>query len=83
MGPMAGVIISDYYLVKKRKLDVHELYKDHGIYWYNHGWNWRAYAAFLIGVAPLIPGFAKSIEPTLDVGGAWKVSQFFQQMLMF
>ena len=66
--------MSDYYLVRKRKLDVHELYKDRGIYWYDHGWNWRAYAAFMVGFTPLIPGFAKSIQPSLDVGGAWKAS---------
>ncbi|MCJ1380444.1 hypothetical protein MMC17_003548 [Xylographa soralifera] len=76
MGPMAGVIVSDYYLVKKRKLDVHELYRDRGIYWYSHGWNWRAYLALVIGFAPLVPGFAKSIAPTLDVGGAWKIYTF-------
>ena len=77
MGPLAGVIVSDYYLIKKKKLNVHELYKDHGIYWYDNGWNWRAYAALIIGVGPLIPGFAKSIAPTLDVGGAWKVPRLW------
>jgi NCS1 family nucleobase:cation symporter-1 len=73
MGPMAGIIVSDHYLIRKRKLNVHELYKDRGIYWYTGGWNWRAYLALIIGLAPLLPGFAKSIQPTLDVGGAWKV----------
>ena len=73
MGPLAGVMVSDFYLIKKRKLNIHELYKDHGIYHYSNGWNWRAYAAFCVGFIPLIPGFAKSISPTLNVGGAWKV----------
>ena len=76
MGPLAGVIVSDHYLIKKRKLDVHELYHDHGIYHYSHGWNWRAYVAFLIGFSPLVPGFAKSIDVSLDVGGAWKIYTF-------
>lgn len=74
MGPMAGIMVCDYYIIKKQKLDIHELYKDHGIYWYSHGWNWRAFLAFLIAFAPLLPGFAKSIQPTLEIGGAWKVS---------
>ncbi|KAL6706559.1 hypothetical protein ACN47E_005315 [Coniothyrium glycines] len=76
MGPLAGTMICDYYLIKKRKLNVHELYADHGVYWYNGGWNWRAFASFITGFAPLLPGFAKSIEPTLDVGGAWKIYTF-------
>ncbi|MCJ1357775.1 MAG: hypothetical protein MMC33_007771 [Icmadophila ericetorum] len=76
MGPMVGIMVCDYYVIKKQKLDIHELYKDHGIYWYSGGWNWRAYLAFLIAFAPLLPGFAKSIQPTLNIGGAWKIYTF-------
>jgi nucleobase:cation symporter-1, NCS1 family len=43
---------------------------------YTAGFNWRAFAAFLIGFAPLIPGFAKSIQNSLNVGGAWKIYAF-------
>jgi nucleobase:cation symporter-1, NCS1 family len=76
MGPLAGTMVCDYYLIKKRKLDVDELYHDRGLYWYNAGFNWRAFVSFLVGFAPLIPGFAKSIQHTLDVGGAWKIYCF-------
>jgi hypothetical protein len=47
MGPLAGVMCSDYYLVRKCKLDVKELYNPNGLYRYTGGWNWRAYVAFL------------------------------------
>jgi NCS1 family nucleobase:cation symporter-1 len=76
MGPLAGVMVCDYYIIKKRKLDIDQLYTDRGIYWYNGGWNWRAYVSFLIAFAPLLPGFAKSIDHSLDVGGAWKIYSF-------
>ncbi|XP_014555162.1 hypothetical protein COCVIDRAFT_39083 [Bipolaris victoriae FI3] len=76
MGPLAGTMISDYYLVKKSKLDVDQLYTSHGIYWYDYGWNWRAWVSFLTGVAPLLPGFAKSIDGTLEISGAWKIYTF-------
>lgn len=69
-------MICDYYLIKKRKLDLDQLYTDRGIYWYKGGWNWRAYASFVIGFAPLLPGFAKSIDNSLDVGGAWQIYTF-------
>ncbi|KAH7077933.1 permease for cytosine/purines, uracil, thiamine, allantoin-domain-containing protein [Paraphoma chrysanthemicola] len=72
----SGTMVCDYYLIKKRKLDVDQLYTDRGIYWYNGGWNWRAYASFVIGFAPLLPGFAKSIDHSLNVGGAWKIYSF-------
>jgi NCS1 family nucleobase:cation symporter-1 len=76
MGPLAGTIVCDYYIIKKRKLNVDQLYTDRGIYWYNGGWNWRAYASFMIGFLPLLPGFAKSIDNSLNIGGAWKIYTF-------
>lgn len=76
MGPLAGTMISDFYLVKKGKLDVDQLYTSHGLYWYNKGWNWRAWVSFLSGAGPLMPGFAKSIDNSLEIGGAWKIFTF-------
>jgi NCS1 family nucleobase:cation symporter-1 len=76
MGPLAGVMVTDFYLIKDQKIDINELYKDRGIYWYDYGFNWRAFVAFITGFAPLMPGFAKSIEPTLEVGDSWKASLF-------
>lgn len=76
MGPLAGTMICDYYLIKKQKLDIDELYADKGIYWHSGGWNWRAYVSFVAGFAPLLPGFAKSIDHSLNIGGAWKVYTF-------
>lgn len=76
MGPLAGVMITDYWIIKKQILDIHELYKDHGIYHYFHGFNWRAFAAWIIGFAPLMPGFAHSINPAINVGKAWQLYTF-------
>jgi len=91
MGPLAGIIVSDYYLVRQRKLDVRELYKgaseDGGgksIYWYWNGLNLRAFIAFLLGFLPTLPGFARSIAgfdkntgaAKLDVKDAWKLYSF-------
>jgi cytosine/uracil/thiamine/allantoin permease len=78
MGPLAGIMVMDYYIIKGRKLNIHAMYQDgpEGIYWYTGGFNIRAFIAFFIGVAPLMPGFAKSIEPSLDVGDAWKIYAF-------
>lgn len=75
---MAGIMVTDYYIIKKKKLDIHAMYKDgpNGIYWYSKGVNFRAWAAFCIAVGPAMPGFAKSIEPGLDVGGGWKPYTF-------
>jgi nucleobase:cation symporter-1, NCS1 family len=47
MGPLAGVMCSDYYLVRKGILNVGQLYDPHGLYRYDNGWNWRAFVSFL------------------------------------
>lgn len=67
MGPIAGILVSDFYLVRKMKLDIRAMYNPHGRYRYFHGWNWRAWLVFSIAVGPILPGFAQSINPDLNI----------------
>ncbi|KAL8243967.1 hypothetical protein R6Q59_010225 [Mikania micrantha] len=76
MGCVAGIMVAQYYLILNKRINVHELYNGRGIYYYTGGVNWRAYLAFAIGVGPLMPGFAHSINNTVNVGGAWKIYTF-------
>ena len=45
------MIIVDYYRVKIRHIEVHDLYNDRegGRYWYTRGWNLKAVAALIAG----------------------------------
>lgn len=61
---MAGILASDYWLIKKRAMDVPALYDPYGRYRYWHGINLWGLAAFLIAVAPNLPGLAYSINPS-------------------
>ncbi|HEY9869694.1 MAG TPA: NCS1 family nucleobase:cation symporter-1, partial [Candidatus Obscuribacterales bacterium] len=49
LGSIAGVLITDYWLVRKRQLALPDLYSRQGAYTYKGGWNWRAVAATLLG----------------------------------
>jgi len=49
LGSIAGVLIADYWLVRKKRLELGDLYRQEGAYTYNGGWNWRAIVATLIG----------------------------------
>jgi nucleobase:cation symporter-1, NCS1 family len=60
LGAIGAVMIVDYWIVRRRQLDLAELYKMDGSYSYTGGWNWRAIAAVFIGVIPVIPGFYKA-----------------------
>jgi nucleobase:cation symporter-1, NCS1 family len=51
LGSIAGVLIADYWLFRRKQLELADLYKVHGAYTYSGGWNWRAVAATLIGCA--------------------------------
>src|SRR5438309_1752800 len=51
LGSIAGVLIADYWLVRRKDLALGDLYRRHGTYTYNGGWNARAVAATLLGCA--------------------------------
>src|SRR6185503_10337520 len=51
LASIAGVLIIDYWLVRKKQLELGDLYRTRGFYTYAGGWNWRAVVATLIGCA--------------------------------
>ena len=68
LGPIAAIMVVDFWVVHRGKYDTLALYQYHGIYRYTKGWNWRAIAAFLVGIAPNMPGFINSINKNIHVG---------------
>jgi NCS1 family nucleobase:cation symporter-1 len=57
LGAVAGVLIADYFLVRRMRLDLAGLYRRDGPYWYRGGFNLRALVALTGGIAPCVPGF--------------------------
>jgi NCS1 family nucleobase:cation symporter-1 len=50
LAPVAAIFIADYYVVKKRNIDVMALFQGkEGRYWYNSGWNIKALIAWVAG----------------------------------
>jgi NCS1 family nucleobase:cation symporter-1 len=74
LGPIAGILIIDYYFIRKTELAVDQLYRDDGIYTYRSGWNTAAIVAFAAGVLPNIPGFLNAAFPEAfpGVGATFK-----------
>ncbi len=62
LGPVGGIMIADYYFIKKQKLNVDELYRHNGRYSFKNGFNTAAVIALLIGVVPNIPGFLLQVK---------------------
>lgn len=68
LGPIASIMVVDFWIIHKAKYDTLALYQPRGIYRYTAGCNWRAITAFIVGVAPNMPGFIQSINPNIDAG---------------
>jgi nucleobase:cation symporter-1, NCS1 family len=58
LGPIAGIMICDYYVVRQRQLKVEELYRRRGAYEYRGGFNPKAIAALVAGVGIALIGLA-------------------------
>ncbi len=56
LGACGGVLIADYWILRRGELDLEGLYRKEGPYWYSNGWNWRAIVALLMGMAVPMPG---------------------------
>ncbi|KAK5655167.1 hypothetical protein OQA88_6066 [Cercophora sp. LCS_1] len=57
IAPMTGVLCADYWVVRRQRLIVPDLYKPGGVYWFTAGVNWRAIVAFCLAFWPSMPGF--------------------------
>jgi NCS1 family nucleobase:cation symporter-1 len=55
-GAIAGVIVADYWVIRRNKLKLADLYRPSGIYRYAGGWNWRALVALLVGALLTLGG---------------------------
>jgi len=61
MGALGGILIADYWIIRKQKLSLPDLFKLEGRYTYDRGFNWRAIATLIIAVAPVVPGFGHAV----------------------
>jgi NCS1 family nucleobase:cation symporter-1 len=60
MGAIGGILIADYWLLRKQKLALRELFVTDGRYRYSGGFNVRAIIALVVGMAPVVPGFIRA-----------------------
>ena len=60
MGAIGGVLITDYWVLRGRHLELAELFKVEGRYAYRHGVNLRAILALVLAVLPVVPGFVRA-----------------------
>ena len=62
LGPIGGILIADYFVYRRRQLDVDALYDEAGEYHYTRGVSVVAIVALIAGVLPSIPGFLEQVK---------------------
>jgi NCS1 family nucleobase:cation symporter-1 len=64
LGPVAGIMICDYFLVRRRELQLDDLYLREGAYEYSRGFNWLAIYALVAGSGTALVGL---VVPSLRI----------------
>ena len=62
LGPVGGIMIVDYFFIRKKELILNDLYDPNGSYKYTNGFNSAAMIALLIGILPNVPGFLLQVK---------------------
>ncbi|WP_413458006.1 NCS1 family nucleobase:cation symporter-1 [Herbaspirillum huttiense] len=77
IGPLYGILLSDYYLVKQRQVKVEDLYtmRPEGRYWYTNGVNRDAVKALVLAAAicvacVMLPQLRKAADFSWFIGAA-------------
>jgi NCS1 family nucleobase:cation symporter-1 len=68
LGAVGGVLIADYFVIRRTRLDLPGLYEKKGPYWYLGGFNPVAHTALILGILPCVPGFLAAVSDS------WKSS---------
>jgi len=82
LGPVAGIMICDYFVVRGRVLLVEDLYLRNGLYEYSHGFNWMALIALGAGAGTALVGLVvPTLRPLYDY--SWFVGFFVSFVFYF
>ena len=73
-APIGGILIADYFLIRRARLDVAELYRRQGKCWYRGGFNPAALVALVAGIAPCVPGFLTAVKL---ISGSWPWTELY------
>jgi nucleobase:cation symporter-1, NCS1 family len=82
LGAVGGILIADYFLIRRSRLDLPGLYRKEGPYWYRSGFNFRALIALAAGIAPCVPGFLATVAK-VEVAAVWTQAYHYAWFISF
>jgi nucleobase:cation symporter-1, NCS1 family len=71
MGPVFGIMMVDYYLIRQGVIDVNALYQENGEFQFQNGWHVKAFIAFFVGMtfSSILPTFTTILPSWWGVYG--------------
>ncbi|KAI1846696.1 hypothetical protein JX265_009001 [Neoarthrinium moseri] len=75
MSPAAAILVVDFWVVRRTKWNIPELYSPAGIYWFWGGLNWRAFIAYILGMVWALPGFIMAVGGPAVADGWYQLYQ--------
>jgi NCS1 family nucleobase:cation symporter-1 len=60
MGAIGGILIADYWVLRRQELSSADLFTINGRYTYSNGLNYRAVLALVLAIVPVVPGFLRA-----------------------
>jgi NCS1 family nucleobase:cation symporter-1 len=82
LGAVGGVLIADYFLVRRMRLDLQGLYQGGGPYWYTRGFHVAGLLALGAGIFPCVPGFLATVG-LVDLAPVWTELYHYAWFLSF
>ncbi|HEV2882502.1 MAG TPA: NCS1 family nucleobase:cation symporter-1 [Pyrinomonadaceae bacterium] len=80
MGAIAGILICDYWVLRRQRLDLEDLFQLEGRYTYTNGFNLRALVVLVVAIAPVVPGF---LHAATTPGGQIAQPGFFDTLYTY
>ena len=76
LGPIGGILIADYFVYRKKQLNLVALYQADGEYRFTNGFSVVALVALILAILPNLPGFLAQISPSISAS----IPEFFKQL---
>ncbi len=80
MGAIGGILIADYWVIRKRELSLVDLFRVDGMYAYRNGFNPCAIIALVVAIVPVVPGFLRA---AFTPGGRVMDPNFFDHVYTY
>jgi nucleobase:cation symporter-1, NCS1 family len=60
MGAIGGILIADYWVLRRQQLSLPDLFRVDGNYSYRSGYNLKTIAVLIVSIIPVVPGFVRA-----------------------